>query len=89
MITKNFTIKFKVIATLEDILKELERLQLRVAYLEKELALRDEKIKSLENRLNLNSTNSHVAPSKDPVQIKASKQRKKGGKIGGQDNHTG
>lgn len=89
LITKNFTVKFKVIATIDDILKELERLQLRVAYLEKEVALRDEKIKSLENRLNLNSTNSHVAPSKDPVKIKASKQRKKGGKRGGQDNHVG
>lgn len=89
LITKNFTIKFKVIATLDDILKELEMLRLRVSYLEKELALRDDKIKSLENRLNLNSTNSHVAPSRDPILIKASKQRKKGGKKGGQDNHLG
>jgi transposase len=89
MITRNFTAKFKVIATIDDILKELEQLRLRVAYLEKEISLRDEKIKSLENRLNLNSTNSHVAPSKDPIQIKASKQRKKGGQKGGQNDHAG
>lgn len=75
--------------------KECERIPVlekeceRIPVLEREIAIRDEKINDLEKRLNLNSTNSHSAPSKDPIRIKASKQRKKGGKVGGQKNHKG
>jgi transposase len=82
----------KRIATLE---KECERIPIlekeceRIPILEKEIELRDEKIKDLEKRLNINSTNSHSAPSRDPIKIKAAKQRVKGGKRGGQKNHKG
>jgi transposase len=89
LITKNFILKFKVITTLDNILYELELLRSRVAYLEKEIVLRDDNIKNLENKLNLNSSNSSVAPSKYPLQIQASNQSEKGGKKGGQDNHLG
>lgn len=54
-----------------------------------ENALLKEKVSELEKRNNQNSTNSHLPPSKDPVKIKAAKQRKKGGKAGGKKNHEG
>jgi transposase len=57
--------------------------------LKAEIVKKDIKIKDLENQLNQNSTNSHTAPSKDPIKIKAAKQRKKGGKRGGQEKHVG
>jgi transposase len=89
MITRISHKKIIVIQTIDEILLVVKELQARVAFLEGEIIIRDEKIKNLEQRLNLNSINSHTAPSKDPVKIKASKQRKKGGKKGGQNNHIG
>lgn len=61
----------------------------RIPILEKEIAIKDAKIKELEGRLNKNSQNSHSAPSKDPIKIKAAKPRKEGGKRGGQYGHEG
>lgn len=75
--------------------KECERIPIlekeceRILILEKEIRLKDEKIKDLESRLNINSTNSHCAPSRDSIKIKAAKQRSKGGARGGQKNHKG
>lgn len=43
----------------------------------------------LEERLNKNSKNSHMPPSKDSSKIKAANKRTKGGKRGGQIGHQG
>ena len=47
------------------------------------------RIKELETKLNQNSKNSHLPPSKDSYQVKAAFKKEPGGKIGGQSNHTG
>jgi len=59
------------------------------AELRHENDLLKEKVSELEKKGNQNSTNSHLSPSKDPVKIKAAKQRKRGGKLGGKKNHEG
>lgn len=48
-----------------------------------------EKLKALESRLDKNSQNSHLAPSKDPHRIKSAFPRVQGGKIGGKEGHKG
>jgi transposase len=59
--------------------------------LKAEIAIKDAKIFELEKRLNQNSKNSHLPPSRDNSKTKTEKKnrRKKGGKVGGQDNHEG
>ena len=47
------------------------------------------RIKELETKLNQNSKNSHLPPSKDSYQVKAAFKKEPGGKIGGRPNHTG
>ena len=49
---KIFHCKIGSYSNFDIIFKELEWLRCQVTYLEKELALRDDKIKSLENRFN-------------------------------------
>lgn len=47
------------------------------------------RIKELESKLNQNSKNSHLPPSKDSYQVKAAFKKKPGGKVGGQSKHKG
>lgn len=49
----------------------------------------ENRVSELEDRLNKNSKNSHMPPSKDSSIIKAANKRTKGGKRGGQKGHQG
>lgn len=57
--------------------------------LRRENLLLKEKVSELEKKIHQNSTNSHLPPSRDSVHVKAAKQRKKGGRVGGKKNHVG
>lgn len=49
----------------------------------------ENRVADLEERLNKNSKNSHMPPSKDSSMIKAANKRSRGGKRGGQKGHKG
>ena len=46
----------------------------RIPILEAEIAIKDAKISELEKRLNLNSKNSHLPPSRDNSKTKSEKK---------------
>jgi transposase len=80
------------LSRLNDLEEMFTCLQIENVLLRKENAELKEKVRIYEKRLNLNSQNSHLPPSKDSVKTKSEKKtrRKKGDKkVGGQKNHKG
>lgn len=62
---------------------------MEVEHLRAENAALKEKVKELESRLNQNSKNSHLPPSRDRHKIKAAFRKGKSKKSGGQPGHKG
>jgi hypothetical protein len=76
-----------IIIIIQDLLARLDSLEKevfhlreeckRIPILEAEIAIKDAKISELEKRLNLNSKNSHLPPSRDNSKTRSEKKRPK------------
>ncbi len=80
-----------ILSRLNDLEGKYYSLQIEYDLLREENIGLKEKVSGYEKRLNLNSQNSHLPSSRDSAKTKSEKKnrRKKGGKVGGQDNHEG